>query len=349
MTEGDSHMSRYRPALVVTAALVLSTVVAPPAQAAEPDPYVPSAEVMRGDWGHVDAHRPRTGYLNPAGDAPVGDGKRSYFTFDVARFKGKHVISARLTARQLPADCVRHAVELWRTSEFTAKSTWNGKPKEPAKLANVECAENIAVDLTEAVAKGEDRITLGLRVPTRHEWDKRYARKYANDLKLQIVYNTPPPTPTNVWAGYSFDGEPERVVAGNSVTYTPSCGGDHTLTARSKDSSGDFGVRREYRFRVNTAPQIGFGGEALVGRPSTASFTPGMPGVVEYEYWWNDDEERKTVAAGPDGKAQVDWCRRCTCGTSCCTPARRPRVVSGRTRGRTATRGTTSPRRRPRW
>ncbi len=549
-------MSRYRRALVVTTALVLSTVVATPARAAEPDPFVPSAEVTRGDWGYVDAHKPRTGYLNPAGEAPVGDGKRSYFMFDVAPLKGKHVIGAKLTARQMPADCAKHAVELWRTEPFTAKSSWNNKPKDLKKLADVECAENLTLDLTgvltEAAAKGEDKVTLGLRVPTKHEWDKRYARKYGNDLKLQVVFNTPPLPPTRVWAGhwdntckteapgsyfripytdlgasipddpdgrqdellgrlavwpvdnpqarqeratnfynnsisfslyysgipvedkktygftfqaddrtdrspesptcyftmdtvapdkepvvtseqypednkehgdvgapgtftfsangvddivgfywgqygnpnnyvaadrpggsasitftptnsggqsltvysvdkagssspynahhfivresrplvrsdvypdyyagggigvpgefvftpnlpntvehlYSFNGEPERSIAGNSVTYTPSRGGEHTLTVRGKDSAGNLGAKRVYVFRVNTAPQVLFNGEALIGRPSTVSLTPGMPGVVEYEYWWNDDEERKTVAAGADGKAQIEW------------------------------------------
>lgn len=547
-------MWRYRPALVVTTALVLSTVVALPAQAADPDPFVPGAEVTRGDWGYVDAYKPRSGYFNPAGEAPVGDSKRSYFTFDVARFKAKHVLGAKLTVRQQPADCAKHAVELWRTTEFTDRSTWSQKPKELKKLGDVACAESVTLDLTglvtEAAAKGEDKVTVALRVSAKHEWDRRYARKYANDVKLQVSYNTPPLAPTRVWAAdwnqdcqttapgsyfripytdlgavipddadgwqeellgriavwpvdnpsarqeratnfynnsisfslyysgipvedkktyafafqaddrtdqsawsrtcyftmdtvapdkapivtseqypadgkqhgdvgvagtftfnangiddvvgfrwgrygspdtyvpavngsasiqfaptdsgsqtitvtsvdkagstspyathyfqvresrpqirsntypdyyagggvgvpgefvftpslpdtvehlYSFDGEPERSTTTGSVTFTPTRGGDHTLTARSKDANGNFGVKREYKFRVNTAPQVSFQSGNVVGKPTTASFSPGMPDVVEYEYWWNESEERKTVAAGADGKARIDW------------------------------------------
>ncbi|WP_367133395.1 hypothetical protein [Saccharothrix sp. HUAS TT1] len=533
---------------------------------------MPSVEIGAAQWGYTDARTPWTGRLNPAGDVPVGttvagDGfhrTRSYFTFDLTRFGGgERILSATLAGRQTHAnDCARHAVEVWETGPFTERSSWRNAPEELTRLASAggaECVEDVAFDVAGAVAKavanGDDRLTLELRVPARVEWDKRYGRRYAADFELRIGYNTPPKAPTFVWTNdwreacsttapgdylrirysdlgaripedpdgprdalrarlavwpvddpatryervsdfyngsasfslasggivvedertyaytfraedgtdvsptsetcyftmdmvapdkapttssvrypawsgpqgdvgvpgdftfgangvddvvgfwwgrysayenyvaadrpggsatvtwtptnsgnqslyvvsvdkagstspstyhyfevresrprvssttypdyyagggigvpgeftftptlpntvehvYRFDDEEERSVAGSTgkVVFTPTRGGEHQLTVRGKDSSGALGAARVYRFTVATAPKVVFDSGNIVGREAGARFEPGMPGVVEYEYWWNDDDsEHRTVAAAADGTASIRW------------------------------------------
>jgi hypothetical protein len=227
-------------AYAVTSAVVASVlgVVSAP-QALADDEYVPSVTLTHATWGYLDKATPRQAHVDPAGDAPVGGWhdrtgqhlSRSYFTFDVARFGGKRIVSATLAGRETHAnDCAKRSIELWSTAPFTAQSSWRNPPAERTKVATsglpssgclVENATfDVAQALRAAVAAGESKLTLELRVPARSEWDKRFGRTFANDLKLQVSYNTAPLAPTELLLG-SGQGYPCATQAPGTYLYHP--------------------------------------------------------------------------------------------------------------------------------
>ncbi|MDT7789065.1 MAG: hypothetical protein QOF58_7484, partial [Pseudonocardiales bacterium] len=124
---------------VLTSAAVLASltaaVTALPAAAA--DDFTPSKTLTRSAWGYTDLGTPSTGHADPESDALIGTWTdrrwhrtRSYFTFDVAEFGGRNVISAAVSAKETEADdCTRRAVELWRTEPYRGQS-WPKQPKE---------------------------------------------------------------------------------------------------------------------------------------------------------------------------------------------------------------------------
>jgi hypothetical protein len=200
---------------VLTSAAVLAsltaTVTALPAAAA--DDFTPTRTLTSSSWGYTDLGTPTTGHANPASDAVIGTWTdrrwhrtRSYFTFDVAEFSGKNLVSAAVAARETEADdCDRRAVELWRTEPYRGQS-WLRQPKELELLGSAGkpdtgcLVENVSFDVSAAVraavARGESTFTVALRVPAKHEHDPRYHRHFAADVKLAVTYNTPPATPT---------------------------------------------------------------------------------------------------------------------------------------------------------
>ncbi|WP_394615633.1 hypothetical protein JNUCC0626_38785 [Lentzea sp. JNUCC 0626] len=200
---------------VLTSAAVLASlttaVTALPAAAA--DDFVPSKTLTRSSWGYTDLGTPNNGHANPDSDAFIGTWTdrrwhrtRSYFTFDVAEFRGKNVLTAAVAAKETEADdCSRRAVELWRTEPYRGQS-WLRQPKElellgsAGKPATGCLVENVSFDVSAsikaAVARGDKTFTVALRVPAKFEHDPRYHRHFANDVKLAVTYNTPPSTPT---------------------------------------------------------------------------------------------------------------------------------------------------------
>lgn len=92
-----------------------------------------------------------------------------------------------------------------------------------------------------------------------------------------------------------------------TVTITPSVGGLNTLRVRTRDASGALSAWRTYTFTVDTAPTVQFDGDLMMGKVSTVSLSPGMPDVIEYEYWFNDEPEKTTVPAAADGTASFTW------------------------------------------
>ncbi|MEV8442913.1 hypothetical protein AB0425_36510 [Actinosynnema sp. NPDC051121] len=200
-------------AALLSTALTITTITAGPASA---DDHVPTTTVTRAQWGYVDRATPTRAHLDPPGDAPVGARDaghvgRSYFRFDLTAFRGAAILSAALSgAETQAADCARRAVEVWRTDALTARSSWLNPPRERELLATLgpvegRCPAPVDADLTAAVTaavqRGDDAITLGLRVPRAQESDRSYGRTTANDLKLVVSHNRPPATPTGhqVW------------------------------------------------------------------------------------------------------------------------------------------------------
>ncbi|GLY42008.1 hypothetical protein Amsp01_080310 [Amycolatopsis sp. NBRC 101858] len=197
------------PAVLVAGSI--SVLTAPAASAA--DGFVPSATVARASWGYVEAATPTTAHAGGTGTAPVGTtvrgatAARSFFTFDVARFKGTHVVSAAVTAKETrAADCGKRSLELWRTAPFTSRSSWVKPPAELERLATAgkpasgcvvaDARFDVTAALSAAAARGDKTVTLELRVPAGQEFDPRYARDFADNVALQVGYNTAPAAPT---------------------------------------------------------------------------------------------------------------------------------------------------------
>jgi hypothetical protein len=197
------------PAVLIAGSI--SVLTAPAASAA--DGFVPSATVARASWGYVEAATPTAAHPGGTGTAPVGTtprgatAARSFFTFDVARFKGTHVVSAAVTAKETRAgDCGYRALELWRTAPFAARSSWLKPPAELERLATAgkpvsgcvvaDTRFDVTGALAAAAARGDAQLTLELRVPAGHEFDPRYARDFADGVALQVGYNAAPAAPT---------------------------------------------------------------------------------------------------------------------------------------------------------
>ncbi|WP_157621465.1 hypothetical protein, partial [Saccharothrix sp. NRRL B-16348] len=210
-------MTSWRRAMcAVTATALLSTALTITAAPASADDHVPTTTVTRAQWGYVDRATPTRAHLDPRGDAPVGarDGGhvgRSYFRFDLTAFDGATILSAALSGTETnAADCAHRAVQVWRTDALTSRSSWLNAPRERELLATLgpvegRCPAPVDTDLTAAVAaavqRGDDTVTLSLRVPREHEFDRSHGRAVANDLKLVVTHNRPPATPTGhqVW------------------------------------------------------------------------------------------------------------------------------------------------------
>lgn len=197
------------PAVLIAGSI--SVLAAPAAFAA--DGFVPSATVARASWGYVEAATPTVSHPGGTGAVPVGTtlrgatAARSFFTFDVARFKGTHVVSAAVAAKETrAADCGKRSLELWRTAPFTARSSWVKPPAELERLATAgkpssgcvvaDARFDVTAALAAAAARGDSTVTLELRVPATQEFDPRYARDFAGDVALQVGYNGAPAAPT---------------------------------------------------------------------------------------------------------------------------------------------------------
>jgi hypothetical protein len=209
-----------RKARVFSTALFAGAVLAAGTLLATGSPAIagPSlVAIQHGTWGYLDSRTPNVGYLNPASDAPVGtlrdargdDHKyRSFFTFDVSRFRGTTITSVTLSTSETQApDCEHRRVELWTTGPFDATSTWRRPPAELAKISTLTFTEGnpclhsyVAWDATaalrQAAAAGQSTLTLELRIPRANEGDARLGRRFDSNVSLSVTYNTPPNVPT---------------------------------------------------------------------------------------------------------------------------------------------------------
>lgn len=164
-------------------------------------------------WGYVDSATPTTAYFNPDHNMPVGawqdsavHANRSYVTFDLTELRGSPFTTALLSAGEVYAnDCDSRAIEVWRTSDYTERSTWRNRPVERTRVATagpvVSCPVNDATfDVTTAVRdalrQNVPRLTLGLRVAEAHEQNVAFYRVLESPATLRVVNNAPPATPT---------------------------------------------------------------------------------------------------------------------------------------------------------
>ncbi|HEX6873861.1 MAG TPA: hypothetical protein VF163_22395, partial [Micromonosporaceae bacterium] len=192
------------------------SILAAPAQAYE------ERTISKSGWAYTDSKSPTESFINPSGDAPIGawmgeDGKthmsRSYFTFDVSRFRGTIIHKADLViAERSAADCATAApVELWRTDPITSTTSWSETPRRRELLGTVlaggeaACPGYLTWDLKptlQALAStGEDTLTVEIRVPWGKESDLSHGRKLRPYPALQTRSNH---APTVVRRGLEF-------------------------------------------------------------------------------------------------------------------------------------------------
>ena len=154
-------------------------------------------DVTKSGWAYTDSRLPDQSFINPAGDAPIGawtdasgvkHRSRSYFTFDVSRFRGALVHKADLViAERSAATCATaQPVELWRTDPITPTTTWNSAPRRRDRLGTVlaggdaTCPGYLTWDIRPALQRLADRdesvLTVELRIPHGSEGDLAHGR-----------------------------------------------------------------------------------------------------------------------------------------------------------------------------
>ncbi|WP_329228509.1 LamG-like jellyroll fold domain-containing protein [Streptomyces canus] len=181
----------------------------------------PAVKATLTGWTTIWSSSPTTSFwktkhaLGVGYDAYVDNKKaRSLFQFDTRKVTGKKILNATFTPYAIwSANCVKHDVDLYRTSQISSKTTWSqNPPKWHAKVDTVSAAKghsadcpdgDIEFDATSAVAytaKAKDTLTtLGLRTD---EGDPIAWKQFMSPLdpeatstrkpRLSITYVTPP-------------------------------------------------------------------------------------------------------------------------------------------------------------
>ncbi|MEV2236666.1 hypothetical protein [Micromonospora sp. NPDC049891] len=181
--------------------------IAMPAQAYE------QRDVSKSGWAYTDSYLPNQSFVNPSGDAPIGawvdaDGNkhksRSYFSFDISRFRSAVIHKADLViAERSAADCASaQPVELWRTDPITATTSWKSKPRQRELLGTVQaggaaaCPGYLVWDIMPALQKlanqDEQTLTVEIRLPHRYEGKLAHGRKLRPFPVIQSVANHAP-------------------------------------------------------------------------------------------------------------------------------------------------------------
>ena len=199
--------------LAATAALLL-TGTALPASATT------STTLRSASWSYIDLAKPKTSFVNPAGDAPVGAKtdhgtkhvSKSYFTFDLSGLGGAKVLYARLTGGETTVtDCTAaRGTELWVTAPTKKAPTWADQPKELSRLSGrsdpTECPAafvgwDAGPELQQAIDAGRTSLTLAMRLPDSQQYNSRFGRTYRPSLSVSLEENQPPVTPTALKTG----------------------------------------------------------------------------------------------------------------------------------------------------
>ncbi|MFG2552991.1 LamG-like jellyroll fold domain-containing protein [Streptomyces sp. NPDC048581] len=184
----------------------------------------PAVKASLTGWTTLWSNSPGTSFwktkhaLGVGFDAFVDDKKsRSLFQFDTRRVAGKKILNATFTPYAIwSANCVKHNVDLYRTSQISSSTTWNSQDGKrlkwytkvdtvsAAKGHSVDCPDgDIEFDATSAVAhtaKAKDTVTtVGLRAD---EGDPIAWKQFMSPLdpeatpsrkpRLSITYVTPP-------------------------------------------------------------------------------------------------------------------------------------------------------------
>ncbi|GAB3864280.1 hypothetical protein [Dactylosporangium cerinum] len=173
-------MHRIRRALPYVAALSIGLATAVVA-GAQPASAVQTM-ITPATWAYTEAQQPRTAFVNPAGDLPIGTTtdaggvthtRRSYFTYDLTRFKGNSLSNADLSALITPdAACTTSVqLELWRTGKLNQTPTWRNAPTElelvrqwPRGCDGWFVDTSLTDVVTAARARGDRTLTFELRV-----------------------------------------------------------------------------------------------------------------------------------------------------------------------------------------
>ncbi|PNE34661.1 laminin [Streptomyces eurocidicus] len=136
-----------------------------------------------------------------------GDTKRLFYQIPTSQFAGKSILSAEFVVPETwAASCQKKGVQLWRTKEISASTTWNSQDSSGfwlKKLAEYDfaygyegCASGdgefkVLDAVKEAASKSWPSLTFGLRASDEND---TYAwKRFSDRAYLRVQYNTPPP------------------------------------------------------------------------------------------------------------------------------------------------------------
>ncbi|WP_433128703.1 hypothetical protein ACQPWW_02485 [Micromonospora sp. CA-240977] len=170
----------------------LVTVTANPAQADA------QLDLQRSGWAYTDSYLPKKSFIDAAGDAPIGawaDARgnthksRSYFTFDVSRFRKAIVHRAELIiGERSAADCATaQPVQLWRTDPIKATTSWESEPRRRELIGTIlaggsaTCPGYLVWDIMPTLQSLADQdkptVTVEIAVPHGDEGKLSHGRK----------------------------------------------------------------------------------------------------------------------------------------------------------------------------
>ncbi|MEU7908932.1 hypothetical protein [Actinoplanes sp. NPDC049118] len=207
----SNHARRLLAAVAsaIMAGGLLAAGGSPPAAAAA----TATVSVRPTAWASIDRHQPRAAAIDGAGDAGLGtwrdDGgarhtTRAYFTYDLGSLSGAGIRGAKLSVRQTAAKTCRFrpALELWRTGDVTARTSWRRPPADVRRLdpgttiAGDPCPTalhdfDVADAVRGALADGLRTLTLSVRLPASAEKDARRHVRIANSPELTVDADAP--------------------------------------------------------------------------------------------------------------------------------------------------------------
>ena len=300
------------------------------------DPVVSGA---RNEWVMISSGYPAQEYHRWGGTQGMGlcdvqddsrcvrdQVKRLAWEFGLtAAVRGGHVLEATFTADVAHSyNCTARAVQLWLVGAISASTNWNNHSDDWAQqLHSVSVARgsgcspgpgpvefNATAGVAAAQTNGWSTLTLGLRAGSESSMAAGWKR-FQNDARLSITYNSPPSTPTSP----STDGTGCASGSARPVisTATP------TLRVQVSDpDSGDNGLRAAFtwqRYDTSVTPAVwqalGSGQHANLGDPSTGQVRIASGLVHGGIYRWRAqtlDPWSFEGRSGTDASGFTAWC-----------------------------------------
>ncbi len=168
-------------------------------------------------WAYIDSAAPRTAFVDPKGDAPVGahtDGKgtkhvsKSYVTFDLSALKASTVQRAVLiTGETSVTECAEpRGTEVWLT-EPARRPTWDNQPAELVKASgpfldgrcpSPDLTWTVTAGVQNALAAGRNTAAFVLRLPETQLADVKFGRVYNPAVRLVLTYDRLPDKPVEL-------------------------------------------------------------------------------------------------------------------------------------------------------
>ncbi|UJW31109.1 hypothetical protein L3Q67_38950 [Saccharothrix sp. AJ9571] len=206
---------------------------------------------------------------------------------------------------------------------------WTSVPADPVTGSATITWAPPETGLFSAVVRAIDRAnnyswdqsaTFTVRDIRPHVWSNLYPDQTTNpegNIGVPGVFEFSPGLPDTTSYTYRLEDTSEQTVAAGAdgkaqVTLAPSHGGENVLYVRNTGLDGTVSLDREYRFQVDTAPVIEYGGPVQIGTPVQFTLTPRLAGTTSYTYWFTTDHDqpigdRVTIPARPDGGAEFSW------------------------------------------
>ncbi|MGH3713888.1 MAG: LamG domain-containing protein [Micromonosporaceae bacterium] len=218
----------------------------------------PTTSYWNGD-GLGEDRRARVGFSNWERPYTPDVTVRSYFQYDIDNLYGKTILAAEFNALESwSPSCQDRTVELWYTGTINSSTTWNSRPSGVMELDARYVAHGYSSSCPSAwvgfnaknavVNAAASRHHVTLMLMARDETDPYAWKKFENNPKLIVTYNTQPSKPTSLTvAGRTCDTAPSQPYITDS---TP------TLKARLSDPDGD-SVKAEFEWYVRGGAKLG--------------------------------------------------------------------------------------------